>query len=153
MQNLCTISVVVGISRSVANTPEKGNLPCALSIVTITISLFTSKPSNLSDAKNQGLSIYDVRKVQLLSVSAWNLMFPNFNLQVEQKGWNNLHIGSLYFINMCPGDLSEVIVRQSECHAKGETHVTTVHEVLPSLQPFSGDRQFQPPWLLSFFVY
>ena len=71
---------------SVANTPKKGNLPCVLGTVTKSVFAFTSKPSNLSDAKNQGLSIYDVRKEQLLSVSARNLTFPNFNLQVEREG-------------------------------------------------------------------
>ena len=71
---------------SVANTPQKGNLPCVLGTVTKSVFAFTSKPSNLSDAKNQGLSIYDVRKGQLLGVSARNLMFPNFNLQVAQEG-------------------------------------------------------------------
>ena len=70
------------ILLTVANTPKKGNLPCVLGTVTKSVFVFTSKPSNLSDAKNQGLSIYDVRKEQLLSVSARNLTFPNFNLQV-----------------------------------------------------------------------
>jgi len=71
---------------SVANTPKKGNLPCVVGTVTKSVFAFTSKPSNLSDAKNQGLLIYIVRKGQLLSVSAQNLTFPNFNLQVELEG-------------------------------------------------------------------
>jgi hypothetical protein len=82
----CIKTLVSGGKNSivmVAKTPKKGNLNCVLSIVTLSICSFTSKPSNLSDAKNQGLLIYDVRKGQLFSVSAQNLMFPNFNLQVR----------------------------------------------------------------------
>jgi hypothetical protein len=71
---------------SVHNTPKKGNLPCVLCTVTRIEFRFTPKPSDLSDARNQGLSISRVRKGQLLSISAQNLTLANFNLQVGREG-------------------------------------------------------------------
>ena len=136
----------------VANTPKKGKSTlCSKYSYLINFFVHIKTQKSIWCQKSRAINLwYQERRV--VRCSCWKSHVPELQLAGGVRRVNQ-PLCCLYFIQERPCVVSEVIMHQSECHARGETSGTTVNGVLHSLQPLSCDCQCWHPWFLSFFVY